>query len=324
MWQKIQLLDTWVLNTDPYSPQKVEDIAIVSVEKQVMDMMKVRCTQNLVVPLTVLGVFLSTCLFWAGHQPATVQRDLPGQPEEPEAAVQWQRVEGDASCLPMGKPSQKLWLFKLNKRFIMHFGCVVLCRASNPGCVTGWSSRWPSRSLQAPPLSQVTAAFLHAVSTQTSIWRTVFNHFFFVVSTASTIKSKCQMEATPGVGKIGAYKPQCDEQGHYKPMQCWHATGFCWCVDQSGNPIQGTTMRGRPDCQRGSKLRSKVRFICSNFERWHIDYLFFSLTKCRCRISSHDGRTKDDAEDLPWRRCGALMKLFYLVTLTFCKNAWLW
>lgn len=179
MWQKIQLLDTWVLNTDPYSPQKVEDIAIVSVEKQVMDMMKVRCTQNLVVPLTVLGVFLSTCLFWAGHQPATVQRDLPGQPEEPEAAVQWQRVEGDASCLPMGKPSQKLWLFKLNKRFIMHFGCVVLCRASNPGCVTGWSSRWPSRSLQAPPLSQVTAAFLHAVSTQTSIWRTVFNHFFF-------------------------------------------------------------------------------------------------------------------------------------------------
>uniref|UniRef100_A0A3B5L8S1 CD74 molecule, major histocompatibility complex, class II invariant chain a n=1 Tax=Xiphophorus couchianus TaxID=32473 RepID=A0A3B5L8S1_9TELE len=69
---------------------------------------------------------------------------------------------------------------------------------------------------------------------------------------ASTIKSKCQMEATPGVGKIGAYKPQCDEQGHYKPMQCWHATGFCWCVDQSGNPIQGTTMRGRPDCQRGS------------------------------------------------------------------------
>ncbi|XP_014828294.1 PREDICTED: HLA class II histocompatibility antigen gamma chain [Poecilia mexicana] len=72
---------------------------------------------------------------------------------------------------------------------------------------------------------------------------------------ASLIKTKCQMEATPGVGKIGAYKPQCDEQGHYKPMQCWHATGFCWCVDQSGNPIQGTTMRGRPDCSRGAGFR---------------------------------------------------------------------
>ncbi|XP_007548367.1 CD74 molecule, major histocompatibility complex, class II invariant chain a [Poecilia latipinna] len=72
---------------------------------------------------------------------------------------------------------------------------------------------------------------------------------------ASLIKTKCQMEATPGVGKIGAYKPQCDEQGHYKPMQCWHATGFCWCVDQSGNPIQGTTMRGRPDCNRGAGFR---------------------------------------------------------------------
>ncbi|XP_054890632.1 CD74 molecule, major histocompatibility complex, class II invariant chain a [Poeciliopsis prolifica] len=72
---------------------------------------------------------------------------------------------------------------------------------------------------------------------------------------ASQIKSKCQMEATPGVGKIGAYKPQCDEQGHYKPMQCWHATGFCWCVDQAGNPIQGTTMRGHPDCNKGAGFR---------------------------------------------------------------------
>ncbi|XP_030595045.1 CD74 molecule, major histocompatibility complex, class II invariant chain a [Archocentrus centrarchus] len=68
---------------------------------------------------------------------------------------------------------------------------------------------------------------------------------------ATLIKTKCQMEASPGGSKIGSYKPQCDEQGHYKPMQCWHATGYCWCVDTDGNPIEGTTMRGRPDCQRG-------------------------------------------------------------------------
>ncbi|XP_038132841.1 CD74 molecule, major histocompatibility complex, class II invariant chain a [Cyprinodon tularosa] len=72
---------------------------------------------------------------------------------------------------------------------------------------------------------------------------------------ASLIQTKCQTEAAPGVGKIGAYKPQCDEQGRYKPMQCWHATGFCWCVDQAGNPIQGTTVRGRPDCNRGTGFR---------------------------------------------------------------------
>ncbi|MEQ2282967.1 hypothetical protein AMECASPLE_006293 [Ameca splendens] len=68
---------------------------------------------------------------------------------------------------------------------------------------------------------------------------------------ASLIKTKCQMEAAPGAGKIGSYKPQCDEQGRYMPMQCWHATGFCWCVDESGNPIQGSATRGRPDCRKG-------------------------------------------------------------------------
>ncbi|XP_041800649.1 CD74 molecule, major histocompatibility complex, class II invariant chain a [Chelmon rostratus] len=68
---------------------------------------------------------------------------------------------------------------------------------------------------------------------------------------ALLIKTKCQMEAAPGRSRIGSYKPQCDEQGRYLPMQCWHATGYCWCVDESGTTVEGTTMRGRPDCQRG-------------------------------------------------------------------------
>lgn len=72
---------------------------------------------------------------------------------------------------------------------------------------------------------------------------------------ASLIQTKCQMEAAPGVGKIGAYKPQCDEKGNYLPVQCWHATGFCWCVDQSGNPIQGTAIRGHPQCQQAPQFR---------------------------------------------------------------------
>ncbi|XP_069576099.1 CD74 molecule, major histocompatibility complex, class II invariant chain a [Brachyistius frenatus] len=72
---------------------------------------------------------------------------------------------------------------------------------------------------------------------------------------ASTIKTKCQTESG---GKIGAYKPQCDEQGRYQPMQCWHATGYCWCVDEDGTVIDGTTMRGRPDCQRGSFARRMI------------------------------------------------------------------
>ncbi|KAF1384627.1 hypothetical protein PFLUV_G00122170 [Perca fluviatilis] len=77
---------------------------------------------------------------------------------------------------------------------------------------------------------------------------------------ASVIKTKCQMEAAPGASKIGSYKPQCDEQGRYKPMQCWHATGYCWCVDETGKVIEGTTMRGRPDCQKASLYPRRMMF----------------------------------------------------------------
>ncbi|XP_074503656.1 CD74 molecule, major histocompatibility complex, class II invariant chain a [Sebastes fasciatus] len=75
---------------------------------------------------------------------------------------------------------------------------------------------------------------------------------------APVIKTKCQTESELGVSKIGSYKPQCDEQGNYKPMQCWHPTGYCWCVDQTGTAIEGTSIRGRPDCQRVFPRRRMV------------------------------------------------------------------
>ncbi|XP_075889099.1 HLA class II histocompatibility antigen gamma chain-like isoform X2 [Nelusetta ayraudi] len=59
--------------------------------------------------------------------------------------------------------------------------------------------------------------------------------------------TKCQ-EEMEHASKLGSFKPQCDEHGDYKPRQCWHATGFCWCVDKSGKTIQGTTTRGWPQC----------------------------------------------------------------------------
>uniref|UniRef100_A0A3Q3L9S2 CD74 molecule, major histocompatibility complex, class II invariant chain a n=1 Tax=Mastacembelus armatus TaxID=205130 RepID=A0A3Q3L9S2_9TELE len=76
--------------------------------------------------------------------------------------------------------------------------------------------------------------------------------------TATMIKTKCQLEAAPGSSKVGTYKPQCDEQGRYLPMQCWHATGFCWCVDEYGKVIEGTQMRGHPDCQRGRAVSRRT------------------------------------------------------------------
>ncbi|XP_011482732.1 nidogen-2 [Oryzias latipes] len=54
----------------------------------------------------------------------------------------------------------------------------------------------------------------------------------------------------------GAYAPQCDEDGHYVPRQCHGSSGYCWCVDSSGQERPGTrTSPGAPsvDCSRAEE-----------------------------------------------------------------------
>ena len=51
---------------------------------------------------------------------------------------------------------------------------------------------------------------------------------------------------------IGEFIPQCEEDGSYSPLQCWASTGYCWCVDENGNEIAGTSLgpgQGIPDCE---------------------------------------------------------------------------
>ncbi|XP_051506488.1 CD74 molecule, major histocompatibility complex, class II invariant chain a isoform X2 [Myxocyprinus asiaticus] len=64
---------------------------------------------------------------------------------------------------------------------------------------------------------------------------------------AVELERKCQLESVKEV-RPGFFRPQCDEQGNYLPLQCWHSTGYCWCVDKDGNEIKGTRIRGRPKC----------------------------------------------------------------------------
>ncbi|XP_016347777.1 H-2 class II histocompatibility antigen gamma chain-like [Sinocyclocheilus anshuiensis] len=64
---------------------------------------------------------------------------------------------------------------------------------------------------------------------------------------AVEVQSKCQLESQKEV-RPGFYKSQCDKQGNYLPMQCWHSTGYCWCVDKDGKEIPDTRIRGRPEC----------------------------------------------------------------------------
>tara|TARA_B100001750_G_scaffold68704_1_gene54805 strand:+ start:1597 stop:2229 length:633 start_codon:yes stop_codon:yes gene_type:complete len=61
--------------------------------------------------------------------------------------------------------------------------------------------------------------------------------------------------ATENCGGLGCYIPQCTEDCEWEPMQCWSSTGYCWCVNEDGEEIEGTSMpswQGLPDCEEFS------------------------------------------------------------------------
>ena len=55
-------------------------------------------------------------------------------------------------------------------------------------------------------------------------------------------------------GDERGYVPACDtETGDYEEIQCYGDSGYCWCVNQFGEEVEGTrTGPGgdRPDCDR--------------------------------------------------------------------------
>ncbi|XP_015205516.2 H-2 class II histocompatibility antigen gamma chain isoform X1 [Lepisosteus oculatus] len=75
----------------------------------------------------------------------------------------------------------------------------------------------------------------------------------------SGIQTKCQLEANAKSVHPGVFRPKCDEQGNYLPMQCWSSTGYCWCVDKNGDELPGTRVRfGRPQCDSGEGKGRKM------------------------------------------------------------------
>ncbi|KAK2143935.1 hypothetical protein NP493_4360g00001, partial [Ridgeia piscesae] len=39
---------------------------------------------------------------------------------------------------------------------------------------------------------------------------------------------------------LGAYVPQCTDDGKYQKRQCHGSTGYCWCVNEDGAEVDGT------------------------------------------------------------------------------------
>merc|ERR1712013_967416 len=54
------------------------------------------------------------------------------------------------------------------------------------------------------------------------------------------VVGSCEASRNSASGLLGAFVPECKEDGSYKEKQCHGSTGHCWCVDQSGKEIDGS------------------------------------------------------------------------------------
>ena len=66
-------------------------------------------------------------------------------------------------------------------------------------------------------------------------------------------QTPCLDAVANATGAIGEYIPQCEEDGSYSSIQCWWSTGYCWCVDENGAEIPGTSLgpsEGIPNCNQ--------------------------------------------------------------------------
>ena len=75
--------------------------------------------------------------------------------------------------------------------------------------------------------------------------------FQITFALAQDLLTPCEQAQANATGLIGEFVPQCEQDGSYSSIQCWGSTGDCWCVDEYGIEIPGTTSspgQGMPDC----------------------------------------------------------------------------
>ncbi|KAL0969852.1 hypothetical protein UPYG_G00233220 [Umbra pygmaea] len=81
-------------------------------------------------------------------------------------------------------------------------------------------------------------------------------------------RDSVQITSPEGYPIVGAFVPQCDDQGQYRDLQCHSSTGHCWCVDSRGQERAGTRRgpgTGQPNCDEPVAPTQRPETVC---ERW--------------------------------------------------------
>ena len=63
------------------------------------------------------------------------------------------------------------------------------------------------------------------------------------------------------VNEGGLFSPFCDANGAYKKVQCYAATGECWCVEKDGREIPETRRIGEADCESKGRFPTRALII---------------------------------------------------------------
>ncbi len=98
--------------------------------------------------------------------------------------------------------------------------------------------------------------------------------FFLLIPFFIFSQTPCLDAVANATGLIGEFIPQCEDDGSYSPMQCWPSTGYCWCVDENGVEIPGSSMaswEGFPNCSEN--LCEGVNVVLESFNESNIEII---------------------------------------------------
>ncbi len=77
------------------------------------------------------------------------------------------------------------------------------------------------------------------------------NLSFYFLGETRCLEERLIALKTSNESGIPVFVPVCREDGSYVDVQCHNGTGYCWCVNQDGKPVPGSSIRyEKPKCRQ--------------------------------------------------------------------------